>query len=166
LGGSLPRYIFGGQLEGGYKGFDLAISFQGVGKQHTMIPDAMVRPFMSAWTTPPQIIDGHYWSLYNTEAQNLAARYPRLSTTSANNNNYETSDFWMMNGAYFRLKNITLGYSLPSKVTDRMKLDNLRIYGSVTDLFSLDHFPAGWDPEAAADSYISKSFILGLSVRF
>lgn len=166
LGGSLPRYIFGGQIDADYAGFDFSLSFQGVGKQNAMMPSAMVRPFMSAWSNPPKIIDGNYWSVYQTDEQNMAARYPRLSNTSAENNNYMTSDFWMIKGSYFRLKNITLGYSLPPKVTDNLKLNNLRLYGSVTDLFSLDHYPAGWDPEATASSYISKSFLFGVSVKF
>lgn len=166
LGGSLPRYIFGGQINAGYVGFDLSMAFQGVGKQNAVMSEQMVRPFFSAWTTPPQIIDGNYWSVYNTEEQNLAARYPRLSVTSANNNNYMASDFWMMNGAYFRLKNITLGYTLPSKIFRKLNISNLRIYGSATDLFSIDKYPAGWDPEANDSPYITKSFLLGLSVKF
>ncbi len=166
LGGSLPRYIFGGQIDAGYAGFDFSMAIQGVGKQNVMMPEAMTRPFMSAWTTPPQIIDGNYWSMYNTEEQNLAARYPRLSVTSANNNNYMVSDFWRMSGAYFRLKNITLGYTLPERITKPLKINNLRVYGSATDLFSLDGYPTGWDPEAVDNSYITKSLLFGLSVKF
>lgn len=166
LGGSLPRYIYGGQIDVGYAGFDFSLAFQGVGKQNAMMPEVMVRPFISAWTTPPKIIDGNYWSVYNTEEQNLAARYPRLSVTSANNNNYMTSNFWMINGAYFRLKNITLGYSLPEKLTKSLKVNNLRLYGSATDLFSGDNYPKGWDPEAINNSYITKSFLFGVSVKF
>jgi hypothetical protein len=166
LGGSLPRYIYGGQIDAGYAGFDFSLAFQGVGKQNSMMSEQMVRPFMSAWTTPPQIIDGNYWSMYNTEEQNLAARYPRLSVTSANNNNYMISDFWRISGAYFRVKNITLGYSLPENVIKPLKINNLRLYGSATDLFSMDRYPVGWDPEAVDNSYITKSFLFGISVKF
>lgn len=166
LGGSLPRYIFGGQIDMGYAGFDLSMTIQGVGKQNVMMPEQMVRPFISAVSAPPQIIDGNYWSMYNTEEQNLSARYPRLSVTSANNNNYMASNFWMMNGKYFRLKNLTLGYTLPSRVVDNLKIKNLRVYGSATDLFSLDRFPRGWDPEATNNAYITMSLLFGVSVKF
>ncbi|MBL1409330.1 SusC/RagA family TonB-linked outer membrane protein [Sphingobacterium faecale] len=166
LGGSLPRYIFGGQLEAGYAGIDFAMAIQGVGKQNNMMPDVMVRPFISAWTTPPSIIDGNYWSMYNTEEKNLEASYPRLSVTSANGNNYMSSDFWRISGAYFRVKNITLGYTLPEKINKHLKVSNLRIYGSATDLLSFDKYPTGWDPEAVSNSYITKSFLFGLSLKF
>lgn len=166
LGGSLPRYIYGGNITAGYKNFDLFIAFQGVGKKKSLIKDAMVRPFMSAWTTPQEIIDGKYWSVYNTDEQNKRAQFPRLSRTSAESNNYETSDFWLINGAYFRLKNITLGYTFPLNYSRKIKINKLRFFVSITDLFSLDHFPKGWDPEVSKSSYISSSYLFGTSLKF
>ncbi|GAB3018413.1 TonB-dependent receptor [Niabella terrae] len=166
LGGSLPRYIYGGQINAAYGGFDIGIAVQGVGKKNTVMPIEMVKPFFSAWSNPPAIIDGNYWSVNNTEAQNLAARYPRLSYTAAENNNYATSDFWMMSGAYFRLKNISLGYTIPDHLTRNLAVNNIRVHVSATDLFSIDDYPRGWDPEVSSSSYISKSFNFGISVRF
>ncbi len=166
LGGSLPRYIYGGQINADYKGIDLSVAVQGVGKQNTIMPVQMVKPFFSAWTNPPAIIDGNYWSLNNTAEQNLGAAYPRLSYTAAENNNYVTSDYWMIKGSYFRLKNITLGYTLPSTLTNNMSINNIRLYVSATDLFTVDHYPGGWDPEVSYNTYISKSFNFGVSVKF
>ncbi|MCC9138849.1 SusC/RagA family TonB-linked outer membrane protein [Pontibacter silvestris] len=166
LGGSLPRYLYGGNINLDYKGFDLTLAFQGVGKQNSRLTEQMVKPFFSAWTNPPLIIDGNYWSLYNTEEENLNAKYPRLSYTGAENNNYVMSDYWMINGAYFRLKNIVLGYTLPRVLTSKVKMDQVRIYASATDLFSVDKYPEGWDPEVSYNTYISKTFNFGLSVKF
>ena len=166
LGGSLPRYLYGGNINLALKGFDLTLMFQGVGKQTNRLTENMVKPFFSAWTNAPAIIDGNYWSVNNTEQQNLSAKYPRLSYTAAENNNYKMSDYWLSNGAYFRMKNIVLGYTIPPRVAAKAKMKDVRIYVSATDLFSLDHLPKGWDPEMAYSSYISKTFNLGLSVKF
>jgi len=166
LGGSLPRYLYGGNINLGFKGFDLSMMFQGVGKQTSRLTENMVKPFLSAWTNAPAIIDGNYWSVNNTEQQNLSAKYPRLSYTAAENNNYKMSDYWLSNGAYLRLKNVVLGYTIPQRVVSKAKLKDVRVYISATDLFSFDHLPKGWDPETTYSSYISKTFNFGLSVKF
>ena len=166
LGGSLPRYVYGGNITLGYKALDLLIGFQGVGKQNVRYSERMVMPFVQEWGNMPMLLDGNYWSHYNTEAQNRKASYPRLSTVSAATN-YTMSDFWLFNGAYFRLKNITVGYTIPKRFTEKVFIRNLRIYATATDLFSISNYPQGWDPESAADGYpITKSFIFGLSVKF
>jgi len=166
LGGSLPRYLFGGTIDMNYKGWDFAMTVQGVGKQNAYLTPELMKPFQSAWTNPSGIIDGNYWSVYNTPEENLKAKYPRLSNVGAENNNYETSTFWMTKGAYFRLKNITLGYTLPSTLTDKIGVASLRVFASGNDLFSIDNFPKGWDPEVNYNTYISRSFTLGLSLKF
>src|SRR5690606_20676479 len=108
----------------------------------------MIQPFESWWTAPSTLYDGNYWSQYNTPEQNMNARYPRLSHQSAENNNYEMSDYWLFNGGYFRLKNITLGYNLPQSVLEHINMKKVRIYVSGTDLFSVSNYPKGYDPES------------------
>ena len=125
----------------------------------------MIRPFLENWGNVPTIIDGNYWSKYNSDQQNMSVRYPRLSDNSVGNN-YAMSDFWLFNGAYFRMKNITLGYTIPEIISEKFAVKSLRIYGSASDLFSLDHYPQGWDPETSTNDYISASYILGVSVKF
>ncbi|TPE42385.1 SusC/RagA family TonB-linked outer membrane protein [Pontibacter mangrovi] len=166
LGGSLPRYLYGGNLSANYKGFDLLVAFQGVGKQKSRLTEQMVKPFFSAWTNPPALIDGNYWSHYNTDEENLKARYPRLSYTGAENNNYEMSDYWLFDGGYFRLKNIMLGYTLPGALTSRVKMEQVRVFASASDLFSISDYPKGWDPEVSYNTYISQTFNFGVSVKF
>lgn len=166
LGGSQPRFLYGGVINVEYKDFDLNIGFQGVGKQNSRLTTQMVKPFFSAWTNPPGIIDGNYWSVYNTPEENLKVRYPRLSYTGAENNNYEMSDFWLIKGGYFRLKNIVLGYTIPKSVTSSIGVSGMRIFASATDLFSFDNYPKGWDPEVASNTYITSSFLLGATIKF
>ena len=65
------------------------------------------------------------------------------------------------------LKNITLGYTIPEKITKYAGIKRLRVYASATDLFSISRFPKGWDPEMGYTSYpITMSLLMGLSVKF
>jgi len=65
------------------------------------------------------------------------------------------------------VKNLTLGYSLPESLTKKVNLQRVRIYGSASDIFTIDNFPKGWDPEVAQSGYpITSSYIIGLSVTF
>jgi TonB-linked SusC/RagA family outer membrane protein len=166
LGGSLPRYLYGANLKLDYKNFDFSVVLQGIGQQNIRVGGTMITPLIANWGHMPKLIDGTSWSKYNTDEQNLAAKYPRLTYTNQGTN-YAMSDYWLINGGYFRLKNITLGYNLPESLTQKINLQRVRIYGSVSDIFTIDNFPKGWDPEVAQSGYpITTSYIFGLSVTF
>lgn len=166
LGGSLPRYSFGGTVGAEYKGIDLSVDFSGVGKRKVWLSPSMARPFTDNWGNVPAIIEGRYWSYYNTNDENLNARYPRVSSTSSENN-YAMSDFWLFDGSYFRVKNITLGYTVPTNVLKKMKLQNLRIFASMNDCITFSHYPKGWDPEVGSESYpITTSYVFGISIKY
>lgn len=166
LGGSLPRYIFGFGFNGQYKGFDLGLQFQGVGSQNCRITPTMIEGLADDWLSFPTLLEGNYWSEKNTDAQNAAAIYPRL-TRSNSTSNLAVSDFWLFNGRYIRLKNLTLGYTLPSELTRRAHIESVRVYVTGNDLFSISNFPKGWDPEVSASGYpICREFLIGASVKF
>lgn len=167
LGGSLPRLQFGGTLNINYGNFNLSLVIQGVGKQNVILDSYMIEPLKGSWVNIPKIVDGNYWSKHNTDEQNLKALYPRLSSISEGNN-YAPSDYWMINGAYLRMKNITLGYNLPKHEVQKLRLQEIRIYASGNDLFSINNYPKGWDPEVTDFRYypITSSIILGISLKF
>lgn len=165
LGGSLPRYEYGGVINLGYKGFDLSLMFQGVGKQLSRLTADMTYQ-TTAWFTFPKFIDGNYYSEYNTPEQNQNAFFPRLSQIGYDGNNYSMSDFWLFDGSYFRLKNLSVGYTLPRRILKDKGISNIRFFATVSDLFSLDHYPAGWDPEAAISAYIARTWTGGISIQF
>jgi len=166
LGGSLPRFLYGGNIRLDYKNFDLGIVVQGVAKQNARLSGVMVQPIANNWGHIPKIIDGNYYSHYKSAEENRKAKYPRMSWSNLGTN-YAMSDYWLFNGSYFRMKNITLGYNLPSSFTQKINMQGLRVYGSISDLFSINKYPVGWDPEVAASGYpITTSFILGISVKF
>ena len=139
---------------------------QGVGKQNARLSGLMVQPIMENWGHVPKILDGEFWSTYNTEQENREVSYPRLSRNSEGNN-FAMSDFWLINGAYFRLKNISLGYTLPRPVVERLGMQNIRVYTNASDVWTVNNYPPGWDPEVSASGYpITTSFLMGVSVQF
>lgn len=171
LGGSLPRMVFGGNIRLGYKGISLNLAVQGVGKQNSRMDPIMVTPLHTNWGSIPAILDGNYWSRYNTDEQNLAAKYPRLSRVQESGN-LAMSDYWLFNGAYFRIKNLTLGYDLPAAFTDRIKIAGVNAFLSISDFFTLTRYPKGWDPETASAGTtqigypITTQYLLGVAVKF
>ena len=109
LGNSLPELQYGGSLWAEWKNFDFNLSFQGIGHQlvYWSWPGT---PFnYQAYACPLNLIENH-WSPTATDAENAKAKYPKLTTN--NTNIYANSDFYLFNGAYMRIKNITLGYTL------------------------------------------------------
>jgi TonB-linked SusC/RagA family outer membrane protein len=166
IGSSLPRFNYGGSVNLDYKGFDFLLTFQGVGKKDAILTEQMAQPVRADWYNVPEIILGKYWSNYNSDEQNAKAQYPRIMR-DANTNNYAASDFWLFDGSYFRIKNITLGYSVPLKLINKMSINKLRIYASLQDFFTISHYPKGWDPEVSSTGYpITKSLTFGASIQF
>ena len=77
------------------------------------------------------------------------------------------SNYWLFNGAYFRLKNVMLGYTLPERLTNKIFIKKLRFYATATDLFSISNYPKGWDPEVGPTSYpITTTVLLGAEITF
>lgn len=165
-GNSQPEYLYGGNISMGYKGFDFSLSFQGVGHQNSMFNYYWVQPLKEQWGSLPELLVGNYWSQYNTPEQNAKVKYPRL-TYANTSNTYARSDYWLFNGAYFRVKNITLGYTLPENIIKHIRMKSLRFYVSVNDLPAISNYPKGWDPELGwGNNFISTSFIFGVNVKF
>ncbi len=166
LGSSLPHFNYGGSIDLGWRGFDFNLTFQGVGKRNSYLTDEMVQPLRGQWYNIPTLIGRGTWSRKNTIEQNLNAKYPRYSWDSATNN-YANSDYWLFDGSYFRVKNITLGYTLPQKWINKVHARSLRLSVTLTDFFTYSHFPDGWDPEVSTTGYpITKSVLFSAQLQF
>lgn len=176
LGNSLPELIYGGSIFLGYKGFDFNLSFQGVGHQKVLYQSTWYQPLQDGWGSVPSILTGNYWSKYNTDAQNREARYPRVTASNIVSQT-AGSDYWLFNGAYFRVKSIALGYTIPQKILSGTFIKNLRVYANVTDLPAISRYPKGWDPELGSYDFTSQSynnyldffstsFIFGVNIKF
>jgi TonB-linked SusC/RagA family outer membrane protein len=171
LGSSLPHFLYGGSVNLGWKGISLSVLFNGVGKQLSRLTETMIRPFASQWLSVPSVMvnsDGtrNYWSTYNTDEQNLKAKYPRYDFNGAEYNNYKVSDFWLVDSSYLRIKNINLGYTFPKSIINRLNMKGLRVYFNVDDPFCFDNYLKGWDPEAGASSYIARTWTFGIDLKF
>jgi len=171
LGSSLPHFVFGGNINLAWKNWSLGVLFNGVGKQMSLLAEYMVRPMAGQWLSSPAVLlnaDGtrNYWSYYNTEEQNASVQFPKLCYTSAEKNNYAVSDYWLMNGAYFRIKNINIGYTLPDKAVKTIGLKGVRVYLNADDPFCFDHYLKGWDPEQGTNTYIARTFTIGADIKF
>ena len=96
------------------------------------------------------------------------AKYPRLYFADLGGaKNQRESTYWLYNASYFRLKNLTLGYTLPAEWTEKVMIKQTRIYVAANDLFCISKYPKGWDPEMGSSAYpITTSVLFGLSVKF
>ncbi len=161
LGNALPRYMYGGNASLKFRQIDFGFSFQGVGKQLGKPQSLMYQPFIDNLGNVPVYMIDNTWTPDRPEAQ-----YPRL-TYNNRSGNYANSDFFLFNSAYFRLKDVTLGYTFSPKVLRHVGLKSARIFASATDLFALSNYPKGWDPEGGqSDNPIVTTYYGGLSVTF
>lgn len=151
LGNPFPRYEFGLNLTSEYKGFDLTVFIQGVGKKDTYVSGMGIRPFFTGGSIYESQTD-----TWTPENQN--AEYPLLLMNEAATPNYLASSKWIKNGAYARLKNIVLGYTLPATLTTRAKISKIRVYAGAQNLFTISKFYKGYDPEIGMDGTYGGEF--------
>lgn len=165
LGNYFPRYEYSLNLSGQYKGFDFTTFFQGVGKKDNYLSGTAAQPFYSANFQGTMFdYQKDYWSPTNT-----GAAYPRLTVNSIPNN-YVASSFWVRSAAYLRLKNVVLGYTLPTALTTKVKIKSARLYVSGQNLITWTKFFPGFDPEqrdTGGEFYpIMRTYTVGLNVNF
>lgn len=165
LGHNFPRYEYSLNLAAQWKSLDLTTFFQGVGKRDNYLSGTGSRPFYSAsFQGSMYEHQKDFWTPDNRDAS-----YPRL-TNNAIGNNYVTSSYWMRSGAYLRLKNVVLGYTLPKVLTDKGKIRSVRVYAGAQNLFTWHKFFPGFDPEqrdTAGQFYpIMRTYTFGLNVNF
>lgn len=157
LGNSIPRMTFSLNLGMEYKGFDLSLYFQGIGKRDLMLTGYKTQAFNGGAVSK--------WQLDHWSEQNPNSDYPRLTTAP---NNTAASSFWMYDGSFVRLKNLVFGYTVPKSLMEKVNIENLRIYFAGNNLFTLDHLPDGIDPESpnAATYPLTRTLSLGLNLTF
>lgn len=166
LGNSFPRYEYSVNFNIGYGNFDLNIFGQGVGMRDNYLSGTGAVPFASA-DFAASLLDHHkdYW-----RPDNQNATFPRLLPSGLGGNNYLLSDWWIRSAAFFRIKNINLGYTLPASVLSKMKISNLRVYVSGQNLLTFTSAWRGFDPEinnANAEFYpLMRTFTAGVNVTF
>ncbi|MCG8307348.1 MAG: SusC/RagA family TonB-linked outer membrane protein [Cytophagales bacterium] len=145
LGNAFPRYSFGISYNVAWKNFDFGCLIQGVGKRDMFLRGELVEPFHSNYSYVMYTHQLNYWTPTNTDA-----RWPRLSSpgSSSNTNNFQkSSDIYIFNASYLRLKNIQLGYTLPEEITSKLGIEKLRININAQNLLTLSNV-SFIDPES------------------
>ncbi|MBG47367.1 MAG: SusC/RagA family protein [Pseudozobellia sp.] len=186
IGNTAPQYLYSFKVNAGYKGFDFSAFFQGVGKQD-WYPNTDSRLFWAMYNRPydsfirKDMVDD-IWTPENTDAY-----FPRLFGYIALSDNDAlgaVNNRYLQNVAYLRMKNVTLGYTLPSSISDRLPFNKLRVYFSGENLLTFSKLTDYIDPEAASNSVnfnapststnrstaqtipFSKIYSLGISLQF
>lgn len=162
IGNSTPRFAFGITAGLEYKGIDFEMFWQGIGKRDWFpgSGSAAYWGFTNEWQTPlTTSLD--YWTPENTNAF-----FPRLGW--ANGGNRNTSTRYLQNASYCRLKNVTLGYTIPRNILDKIGVSRLRVYVTGENLLTFTSLIKAFDPETLNNmTYpINKKIAVGLNLTF
>lgn len=166
LGDPFPHYEYGVNLFAKWRGFDATIFIQGVGQRKTYMSGVGLKPFANGAN-----LFTHQLDSWTSDHQDAA--YPILVPEANSSDNFQKSDKWVKNGAYCRLKNIVIGYSLPKTVLGKIGIQSLRFYVAGQNLLTFDNFYKGYDPEVSYGGSVGgefypvmQTFTFGLDIKF
>ena len=164
-GSAYPDFSYGLSFNAAYKNFDINIFAQGVAGNELF--NAVKRTTYSAsgpsYNKLSGILDA--WS-----PENPGGKVPIISTSDANGN-FNASDFYVEDGSYVRLRNLTIGYTFPKAISDKFKTGAIRVYATSNNLFTITKY-SGFDPEIGMDNNgldvgrypQARTYMLGLSL--
>ncbi len=144
IGNTTPRYIFGFRTGFNWKNIDFSAFFNGVGKRNNWATGAVFIPGFVKNEAIYQNQATDYWTPERPDAF-----YPRPSDPGGNNhnNNWQCQTRYLMNMAYLRLKNVTIGYTFPKQWMQKIHLSSARVFVSGENLFTWDKLNVPIDPE-------------------
>lgn len=158
---TLPEIYYGFSLGLNYKNWGLKANFQGVA--HYSVWNTLASVYRPLYGNDKSISRYYLENRWTETTPN--ARYPRLTTLS-NNHNYQNSNLWMEKGDYLKLRVLELSYRLPTKLTEKMRMSDCRLFLKGMNLFSIDHIDI-MDPEQINAEYpSSRSYLIGINVLF
>lgn len=158
-------YSFGGGMN--WKGIGFNILFQGVTKVSRYYDAEAQFAFVSGGKVKEHHLDR--WNPNKSEAENLAsAKYPLLHYDSNGDHNQRLNSFFLKNGAYLRLKNIEVSYTLPKAWISRLGMSDCRVYANANNLVTWDKLDDLCDPESnGSNRYpIMKTMNIGVNIKF
>lgn len=160
--GDTPCLSYGFNIGASWKNFDLRLLFQGVADHKVYYNNQAFRFVTVLGQSLIKDITDNAW----TESNPYHSKYPRLRNNADSRNNV-ASDAFVKSAAYLRCKNLTVGYTLPRQITQKFFADNVKIYASIDNLFTLTSFP-GLDPEIAAGvGYPAlRQYSFGINITF
>ncbi len=161
---TVPKVTYGFGFSLGYKKFDLNMFFQGLSETSFYINPATTGPFVNSLSgngfnpsafgengalSENGLLKAYADSHWSEDNKDVFALWPRLSTTIIENNN-QTSTWWLRDGAFLRLKQVELGFTLIDGSNDNGLISKLRFYATGTNLVEWSKFKL-WDPELAGN---------------
>jgi TonB-linked SusC/RagA family outer membrane protein len=160
LGSDLPRFIGGLNVAVSYKSFDFAFFLNGVVRD-AYNNSKFYTDFFQLWTGNHTTALLEAWN----STTNFNSNIPGLTAVNRNDEG-RTSEYFIENGSYIKMKNMQVGYSLPRHLADKLKLRNMRVYLQGQDLFTITKY-SGADPEGLGYPYpIPGTFTLGFNFGF
>lgn len=173
LGSIHPDYTFGLAASFEYKGFDIAAVVQGVKGVHIHNRTVSVLLYNpEGWNNGSK----DYFDNYYTEERGASAIYARPNALPSDNGFYRETDLLQEDASFIRVRNITLGYTIPVAITEKVGIENVRLYLSSKNPFTFTDY-RGFNPEQRTDNVldptegwgnypVEKSFVLGLNMNF
>lgn len=166
LGSRIPKFTYGASFNAAYKGIDFNLFLQGV---------ASVKGYLNGYAGYAMWSEGNIqkWQMeeaFDPKNPTRNPGYPRLANLGNSIGvNTQTSDFWIRNASYVRVKSMQLGYTLPKTWLKNTFISNVRIYASAENPFTFHHYPTGWDPEinSGGSFYpVLSTYTFGLNLKF
>lgn len=159
---TVPELVGGFWLGMEYKGMDFSVLFSGVANRSVFVSNNVMWPGSNMTSIVKDC--------WQEGVNETTALYPRL-TTLTNNHNYRQNSLWIVNGNYLRLQNIELGYTLPERITNKIHINQLRIFANASNIFSFDNLKKFGlnveNPEIGINSYPQMAvYNIGLSLNF
>jgi hypothetical protein len=146
IGKPIPDWTYGATLTVDYKGFDLYLFVQGV--YGVEIFDLTRRSDVPKANLTTEWLDRWH-------GEGTSNKFPRIVSGTSNTNNWRASDLYIKDGSFARLKNVQLGYTLPSHITQKVSVDRLRIWVGAENLLTFTKYN-GYDPEIGSDHGVSR----------
>lgn len=146
MSGRFPGFEYSVNAGVSWKGFDLSLLGQGVSGKKWYTNEWGMQPFRQGSAPTREYVEGMW-----TEENPYNAEHPRLYNDNlGGNKNTRANSYFLQNASYFRLKNLTFGYTLPKSVTDKVKMSRVRVYFSGDNLLTFTKY-YGLDPERKDD---------------
>lgn len=170
IGNSSSRYPYSFDLSADWKGFDIRGFFQGIGKRDWYAGGGN-HYFWGIYAQPWTNVQTH--NLDHWTPENPNAYYPRVKAYIAESTGSELACVqtrYMQDASYLRMKNLTIGYTLPQDLTRKLNIERVRFYFSGENLFEITHLKANLDPEALDSSSkvypLQRSYSFGVNLTF
>jgi hypothetical protein len=163
----VPENTYAITLGGTWKGFGLSVMFQGVDKVSRYYDAEAMYAFVNGGKVKEHHLDR--WNPSQSDEWNLAnAKYPLLHYDSYGDHNQRQNSFFLKNGAFCRLKNVELSYTLPTKIVKHASMSSCRFYVNANNLITWDHLDGLTDPESnGSNRYpICKTVNFGVNIQF